>query len=91
VDINTLLLLIGALACPIGMGLMMWLMNKQMSGQSMPGYTPAADRLQALREQRRLLEEEIAETEKIVALEAQTEGLARARTGQLQPVESTGD
>ena len=80
---EALLLIIAALACPIGMGAMMWLMNKQMSGQSgqsMPGHTSEADRLPALREQRRLLEQEIAEAEKIAALEAQKEALTHARS-----------
>jgi len=75
-----LVLIIAALACPIGMGVMMWMMNKQMGGQqgqSMPGHASEADRLNTLREQRRLLEQEIAEAEKIAALEAQKEALTR--------------
>jgi len=77
-----LVLIIAVLACPIGMGLMMWMMNRQMSGQhnpSMPGHTSEADRLAALREQRQRLEQEIAEAEKIAALEAQKDTLTRAR------------
>ena len=78
----TVLLLIGVLACPIGMGLMMWMMNRNMGGQ--PGRTTMgstanmsdADRLKALREQRRQLELEISEVEKIAALEARKESLA---------------
>ena len=95
---ESLVLIIAALACPIGMGLMMWLMNRQTGGQhnqSMPGHASEADRLAALREQRRRLEQEMAEAEKIAALEAQKEalthaGAASAETsddGQLQPVE----
>ncbi len=93
---STLLLLVAVLACPIGMGLMMWMMNRNMGGQqghSMPGQTSQAERLKALREQRRQLEQEIAEVEKIAALEAKKEALARAgsapsKDSQPQPVET---
>jgi hypothetical protein len=92
---QTLLLLVAVLACPIGMGLMMYMMNRNMGGQqgqSMPGHTAhtsEADHLQALREQRRLLEQEIAEAEKIVALEEKKKALApgHALDGQAQPAE----
>ena len=75
-ELSTLLLILAVLICPISMGIMMWMMNRNMSGQqdhSMPGHTShasEADRLKALHEQRQQLEQEIAETEKIVALEA---------------------
>ncbi|MGH2536126.1 MAG: hypothetical protein ACRDHL_01890 [Candidatus Promineifilaceae bacterium] len=92
---GTLLLLVGVLACPIAMGLMMWWMNKNMgsqSGQSMPGQASETERLKALREQRRLLGQEIAEVERIALLEAQKEALAHGRDasadGQPRPVES---
>ena len=73
---STLLLIVAALACPIGMGIMMWMMNRNMGGQPgklAPGPTSPPsqrERLQTLREQRQLLELEITEAEKIVALQA---------------------
>ena len=78
----TLLLLVGALACPIGMGVMMWLMSKQMGGQSgqpmASSQTPAnsAERLAALRAQRQALEAEIVEVARLAELEAKREALA---------------
>ena len=77
-ELSTILILVAVLACPIGMGLMMWMMNKNMGGdshQSMSGTD--ADRLNVLREQRRMLDQEIAEVQKISELEEQKKGLAR--------------
>lgn len=79
-ELSTLLVFVAVLACPIGMGLMMWMMNRNMAGQqqghSMPSPTAASARLDALREQRRQLEAEIAEAEKIAPLETQKQALA---------------
>ena len=77
-ELSTILIVGAALACPIAMGLMMWLMNKNMSGeshQSMSGTD--ADRLNTLRKQRKVLDEEIAETQKIMELEGKKKSLAR--------------
>ncbi len=73
---STLLLLIAVLACPIGMGVMMWLMNKNMNGQpNMSDHQTPAERLAALRAQREKLEAEIAEVSKITELEAKRDAL----------------
>jgi len=82
-DFSTILIIAAALACPIAMGLMMWMMNRNMSGQQdhfMPDHTShvsETDRLKSLREQRQRLEQEIAETEKIAALEMKKQALVQ--------------
>ena len=84
-----LLLAVAMLACPIGMGLMMWLMNKNMSGQqqgrSTAGNTSEAEHLKALRDQQRLLEQEIT------ALEDKNTTVAQRarRDSQTGPLESS--
>ena len=92
---SNLFLVVAALACPIGMGVMIWLMNKQTSGQaghSMPGnQTPAdsAERLVALRNERNQLEAEIAEVARLAELEARREALlARAKSSGRGPDEA---
>ena len=82
-ELSTILIIITALACPIGMGLMMWMMNKNMGGdshQSMSGTD--ADRLNVLREQRRMLDQEIAEMQKITELEEKKKALTRTATAE---------
>lgn len=75
-DVSTLLIVVAVLACPIGMGLMMWQMNKKMGGESHASMSGAdADRLKVLREQRQTLDQEIAEMQKIVELEGQKRAL----------------
>lgn len=80
-ELSTILIIVAALACPIGMGLMIWMMNKNMSGeshQSMSGTD--SDRLKALREQRRMLDEEITEVQKIIELEEKKKALTSTAT-----------
>jgi hypothetical protein len=59
------------------------------SDHTTPGDVSAKERLETLREQRRLLELEIEEVEKIATLEAQKETIGRGipPDGQLRPIQ----
>src|SRR5688572_23875606 len=76
-ELTTLLPYIGVLLCPIAMGLMMWMMNRNMgryAGQAESTEQMPAERLAALREQRNTLEAEIGEMTRIVELEDERKG-----------------
>ncbi len=93
---STLLIVAATLACPIGMGIMMWVMNRNMGGQqgkSATGSTKPlseADRLEAFLAQRRQLEQEIAEVEQITALQAQKETLVNGPAAGLTGTPNNG-
>ena len=80
-DVNTILLVLAAVGCPVIMGIMMWWMMRDgsrqgqapTSEQSLP--VNAAERLAMLRQQRQTLEAEIAEVTGIAELEAKREQL----------------
>ena len=85
-ELSTLLFLAGSLACPIVMGLMMWMMSRNMGGQSdhssSDQHQPVfgADRLATLHAQQRDLVAEIAEVTRLAELEAQRDALLNNRT-----------
>lgn len=81
-QLETLLFIGALLACPIGMGAMMWMMSRNMGGHHAPAATDspevdqmAEERLVMLRTQRQALEAEIAEVKQLAELEAQREVL----------------
>lgn len=80
-DLNTVLLLVMGLACPIGMGAMMWLMNKKTSepqpAQSYERWTlvNATNRLAQLQEQRKQLDAELSQLSHAIEAQLQREQL----------------
>ena len=82
-ELNTLLLILAVLACPFCIGVMMSMMHHNTGRQhdnSMSDHGEhvlETDRLGVLCAQRQLLEQEIAEVEKIVALEAKKHNLVQ--------------
>ena len=84
-DLSTTIRLVAVLACPVGMGLMIWWMSKNMNsqqGHSTTGaQTPAnsAERLAALRAQQQALKAEIAEAEQLAELETKRDALLAAK------------
>lgn len=80
-DVNTILLVLAVVACPIVMGIMMWWMMRDTSHQGkeptpeQPLSVNTAERLAMLQQQRQALEAEIAEVTRIAELEAKREQL----------------
>lgn len=81
-DPSTLLILLAVVACPIGMGGMLWMMNKNMAQREdptktrQPGSVSTDQRLAELRKRREEIESETAELAKIAELEGRREALS---------------
>lgn len=78
-EISTLLLIVAFVACPLAMGAMMWMMNRQMnerSGHTANDRMSSAARLEALRKRGESLRAEIQQLEGVAELEAPRPSLA---------------
>lgn len=87
-EFSTLLLIVAFVACPLAMGAMMWMMNRQMnerSGHTASDRTSSAARLEALRKRGESLRAEIQELEGVAELEARTKSLATGSTAESMP------
>lgn len=81
-ELVALLPFIAVLACPIAMGLMMWMMSKNMGGhtdRTTPNEQTPSEQLAGLRQQRQALEAEIAEVTRIAELEVERERVLAAQ------------
>jgi hypothetical protein len=90
-ELETLLYFVALLACPVGMGMMMWMMGRNMgghAGQATPPEQTPVERLAALREQRKALEAEIGEMTRIVALEKEREQALAAQPAAAHAVQN---
>ncbi len=71
---ESILLSVAFLACPLGMGLMMWFMAKGMRKNSAPAQPPHHASVEQLREEHRRLGEELERLDDRPAFPAPTAG-----------------
>jgi len=61
---ESILLSLAVLACPVGMGLMMWFMARGMRKDAAPAHAPADASVEQLREEHRRLGDELERIER---------------------------
>ena len=84
----TILIAVAVLACPVSMGLLMWMIVRnqgQTQGNMNANTAKPEERLAMLQAQREAMGKEIAELEKIKALEARRQALEHSKA---EPVKS---